>query len=73
MNGRGACWVIGVVGVGGSDALGVAGAAAPFPLLRFGRSFTAFVFGTGLFAGVGVGGCALAIEGDSPCGWGRPG
>ena len=40
--------MIGVVGVGGSDALGVAGAAAPFPLLRFGRSFTAFVFGTGL-------------------------
>lgn len=66
--------MIGVVGVGGSDALGVAGAAAPLPLLRFGRSFVAFAFVTVLFGGVGVGGWALAMEGDSLCGCGgRPG
>ena len=50
--------VIGVVGVGGSEALGVAGAAAPLPRFRLARppSLAFFAFGGGLFAGVGVGG-----------------
>lgn len=65
--------MIGVVGAGGSVALGVAGAAAFFPRFRFGRSFVAFAFAFGLFADVGVGGCALASDGDSPCVGGRPG
>lgn len=48
--------MMGVVGVGGSAALGVAG-AAPVPFrLRFGRSFAALPLETVLFAGVGVGG-----------------
>ena len=63
---------MGVVGVGGSEAFGVAGAAAPFPLLRFGLSFVGLALGAALFAGVGVGGCAFANEGDPPGGCWRP-
>jgi hypothetical protein len=65
---------MGVVGVGGSEALGVAGAAAFLLfLLRFARppSLAAFVFGGALLPVVGVGVGALAIEGDS-LGAGRP-
>lgn len=51
---------MGVVGVGGSEALGVAGAAAPLlPLLRLARpppSLFLLGLGAGLFPGVGVGG-----------------
>jgi hypothetical protein len=65
--------VIGVVGVGGSEAFGVAGAAAFFPLLRFGRSFVGLLFGAALLGGVGVGGCVLANDGDSPGACGRTG
>ena len=64
--------MMGVVGVGGSAGLGVAG-AAPVPFReRFGRSLVALVFETVLLAGVGVGGCAFARLGDS-LGPGRPG
>ena len=68
LNGTGACGVIGVVGVGGSEALGVAGAAALFLAARFARppSFCALPFGgIVLLPGVGVGGWALANDGDS--------
>jgi hypothetical protein len=48
---------MGVVGVGVSAALGVAGAGAFLPLLRLARgSFVVLVLGAGLFPGVGVGG-----------------
>ena len=66
---------MGVVGVGGSEALGVAGAAAFLPLLRFARppSLAALGFGGGLLPGVGVGVGAFASEGEPTGGcWGRP-
>lgn len=48
--------MMGVVGVGGSAAPGVAG-VAPVPFrLRLGRSLAALALETVLFAGVGVGG-----------------
>ena|SRR5579871_4021825 len=66
---------MGVVGVGGSEALGVAGAAPLFRDARFALppSFAGFPFwGMVLLPGVGVGGFAFAKDGDSPGAWGRP-